>query len=66
MSTPDDGPVVLIEHMTVCRGAQAVIVVDGSADQVIAGMLAAGWTLQEGTDYVAGKRIRFLSLPGKP
>jgi hypothetical protein len=47
-------------------GADAVVVVDGSADDVIAQMLADGWTLQPGVDRVAGKRIRYLQPPAQP
>ena len=44
-------------------GAQAAIVVDGSADDVVAELVAAGWTLEERVDLVAGKRIRFMRMP---
>lgn len=53
----------VVEHMAQCTDARAALVVDGSADQVIADLAAAGWTVYERVDYVAGKRIRFLSPP---
>lgn len=53
----------MAEHLRDCTPARAAIVVDGSADEIIAGLAAAGWTLAERTDYVAGKRIRFVTPP---
>lgn len=69
MTAPDrpgtpDGADAVAEHLAECTGAKAAIVVDGSADDVVAKLLAAGWTLDERTDLVAGKRIRFLRMPG--
>lgn len=63
---PVTGADAVAEHLSQCTDAQAAIVVDGSADEVIAGLMAAGWTAYERTDYVAGKRIRFLSPPPRP
>jgi hypothetical protein len=54
---------ILVEHLTECSDAKAAIVVDGSADDIVAEMVAAGWTLAERVDHVAGKRIRFLQAP---
>jgi hypothetical protein len=53
----------LVDHLAECRKADALIVVDGSADQEIAAMLAAGWTLDDGAEVVAGKRIRMMHPP---
>lgn len=58
------GPETVAGHLADCTDAKAAIVVDGSADDVIAQMTAAGWTLDERVDHVAGKRIRFLKMPG--
>lgn len=44
------------------QGADAAIVVDGSADKIIEDMLAAGWTYLR-TELMAGKRIRYLQPP---
>ncbi len=35
----------------------------GSADELLATMLADGWTLADEVDYAAGKRIRYLLPP---
>lgn len=49
------------EHI---QGAQAAIVVDGSADELIAQLLAAGWTWADRPSvHCAGKRVRYLHLP---
>lgn len=53
---------VLVEHVT--RNSQAVIATQrGSADPEIEALLAAGWTLDEQVDHVAGKRIRYVRSP---
>jgi hypothetical protein len=52
----------LVEHLTDCRNASAAIVVDGNGDDVVAGLLAAGWTYT-GVEQVAGKRVRYLTPP---
>jgi hypothetical protein len=44
-------------------GAVGALVVDGNADDMIAGLVAAGWTLQEGAAMVGGKRVRFICPP---
>lgn len=54
------------DHVAECTDARAAIVVDGSADDVVARMIAAGWTLEERVDLVGGKRIRFLQAPPEP
>lgn len=45
------------------QNINAAIVVDGSADEIVEGLVAAGWTLEEGAVLVAGKRIRVLVPP---
>ena len=57
------GADVLVDHIVQCTDAGAVVVVDGSADDIIGRMLAAGWTVEQRVDRVAGKRIRFLHPP---
>jgi hypothetical protein len=59
----ESGADILAEHMAECTDAKAAIVVDGSADEIVARLLAAGWTMDERVDHVAGKRIRFLRTP---
>ena len=59
-----DGAQAVADHLVNCTDAKAAIVVDGNADFEVARLLAAGWILQERVDYVAGKRIRFMSPPG--
>lgn len=62
----DDTPAgVVAEHIAECTDAKAAIVVDGSADEVIASLVAAGWGLSERVEYVAGKRIRYVTVPRK-
>lgn len=62
MSAPD-GPAHLAKHLK-DGGAQAVIVVDGSADPVITLLLDAGWTFTEQVEmHCSGKRIRYLRPP---
>ena len=53
----------LAEHLTECAKADAAIVVDGSADDIVAELVSAGWTLHDRTELVAGKRIRYLQPP---
>lgn len=60
--TPAD---VVAEHLAECTDAKAAIVVDGSADDVVAELVRAGWVLAERVDHVAGKRIRFLERPAE-
>lgn len=57
------GADALVEHLTECTDASAAIVVDGNADDIVARMIAAGWSLRERVDLVAGKRVRFLEPP---
>jgi hypothetical protein len=54
---------VLAEHVKNCMDVDAVAVVDGSADALIAGLVEAGWTLHDRVDHIAGKRIRVVSPP---
>jgi hypothetical protein len=54
-------------HLKHCAQAGGAIVMHHpgeSADEVIARLTAAGWTLQDKTDHVAGKRIRYVVPPG--
>jgi hypothetical protein len=53
----------LVDHLAECRKADALIVVDGNGDQVIADMIAAGWTRDDGAEVVGGKRIRVMHPP---
>ena len=53
----------IVEHLTECTEADAVLVVDGNADDIVTRMVAEGWTLRERIDLVVGKRIRFLEPP---
>ena len=52
-------------HLRDCTDAQAALVCDGNADEVVARMVAAGWKLRERVDFIGGKRIRFLEIPEK-
>lgn len=61
--TEPSGVDVLVEHMTQCVKPDAALVVDGSADTLIANLLTAGWTWDGNVEVVAGKRIRNLVPP---
>jgi hypothetical protein len=64
LRTGDGSPASqLADHLAECRKADALVVVDGNADQIIADMIAAGWTLAEGAEVVGGKRIRMMTPP---
>lgn len=52
----------LVDHLVECREVDAAVVVDGNADELVAKMVAEGWTF-EGTEYVEGKRVRYLVPP---
>jgi hypothetical protein len=54
---------VLADHLAHCTQADAAIVVDGSADELLAEMLAAGWTWDGTAEYMLGKRVRYLTPP---
>jgi hypothetical protein len=56
------GPEELVEHLRDYRGVDSVIAGDGDLTEVVESMLAAGWTYS-GTEYVAGKRVRYLLAP---
>jgi hypothetical protein len=56
------GAEALVEHLVECRDVTAAVVVDGNADELVAKMLAEGWTF-EGTEHVEGKRVRYLVPP---
>lgn len=43
--------------------ADAAVVVNGSADQMVADLVAAGWSLDDDVSYAAGKRIRYIHPP---
>lgn len=58
-----DGARMLAEHLRDCVKASAAIVVDGSGDDTVATLVAAGWTWDGNVEYVAGKRIRNLIPP---
>lgn len=61
--TEPEGVDVLVEHIAQCVKPQAVIVADGNADELVATLLAAGWTWDGNVEHVAGKRIRNLVPP---
>lgn len=69
MITPEPEPgkrpaEIVAGHLTQCTDAQAAIVVDGNADDIIARLLADGWTWSERpAEYGFGKRIRYLCPP---
>lgn len=52
----------LVKHLIECRKVDAAIVQDGDADDLVARLIADGWTY-EGVEYVAGKRVRYLIPP---
>ncbi len=54
---------VVAEHLSNCTPAQAAIVVDGNADNIIASLTAAGWKLSDRVEYIGGKRIRYVTVP---
>jgi hypothetical protein len=56
------GPEDLVAHLKDCRQVDAVIAQDGNADDLVASLMAAGWTY-DGVEYVAGKRVRYLTPP---
>lgn len=56
------GAEALAEHLVECREVDAAVVVDGNADELVAKMLAEGWTYG-GVEYVQGKRVRYLAPP---
>jgi hypothetical protein len=59
MSTPASA---IIRHL-IESDASAVIVADGPADDIIARMVAVGWTLKDETTIIAGKRVRYIVPP---
>jgi hypothetical protein len=52
------GMVTAIRHR-----ADAAIVVDGNADDVIVKLQAEGWTLEPGEEDIGGKRLRIMRTP---
>jgi hypothetical protein len=60
---PTSGAEILAAHLKDCVKADAAIVVDGNGDDVIATLLAAGWTWDGNAEVIAGKRIRNLVPP---
>ena len=60
---PELDPVeALVEHLKECRQVDAAVVADGDASELVAGLIEQGWTY-EGTEYVEGKRVRYLVPP---
>ena len=41
----------------------AAIVIDGTGDDAVAALVAAGWRLRDGEQVFAGKRVRSLEAP---
>jgi hypothetical protein len=54
---------IIAEHLAHCTSAQAAIVVDGPADDIITQLTRAGWVLEDRVDVISGKRIRFMRVP---
>jgi len=54
------------EHLASCAMIDAAFVqLAGSADETVQVLLNEGWTWDERpTEYVAGKRLRYLRAPG--
>lgn len=52
----------LAAHLKDCRKVDAVVAGDGDLTSAVDALLAAGWTY-DGTEYVEGKRIRYLISP---
>lgn len=54
----------LVDHLRECRGVKAAIVGDTGVDMTatVQKLIAAGWTY-DGTEYINGKRIRYLRMP---
>ena len=63
MSTKDPAA-ELAEHLTACRKVDAAIVGGMGVDMTptVERLIAEGWEYN-GTEYVAGKRIRYLTPP---
>jgi hypothetical protein len=59
----EDPAQAVAEHMAECMGPGPALVVDGNGDEVVAGLVAAGWVLEDRVDVVAGKRIRLMHPP---
>ena len=53
---------LLVDHLA-AKGDPCLVTHEGPADEVVASLLAAGWTLSPEVDYVSGKRIRTLVAP---
>jgi hypothetical protein len=62
-STPAES---LVNHLKKCRKTGGALVGDAGVDMtpVVAEMIAAGWRY-EGTEYIDGKRVRYLAPPPK-
>lgn len=56
------GADALTAHLRDCRKVDAVVAGDGDLTDMVTSLLAAGWTY-EGTEYVGGKRVRYLVPP---
>src|ERR1700749_953492 len=70
LATGDGSPAATVAyHLKHCARASGAIVMHHpgeSADDVIARLLEAGWTLRDEADHVAGKRIRYVIPPQAP
>jgi hypothetical protein len=58
------GPDDLADHLAQCRQVDAALVGGTGVDmtETVQMLIAAGWTYK-GTEYVAGKRVRYLAPP---
>jgi len=64
-TSESDGAQVVAEHIQNCRPdiTAALVMQDGSGDEVVAGLLAEGWIYAAEPEFIAGKRIRTLQPP---
>lgn len=61
---PASGADLVLDHIANCTDVGALVVAQsGSLHEQVAEMVADGWTLDDRVDYVAGKRIRYLTPP---
>jgi hypothetical protein len=63
-STGESAAADLAAHLDECRTVDALIVGDAGVDMtpILQQMIDEGWTYG-GTEYVAGKRVRYLTPP---
>jgi hypothetical protein len=52
----------VVEHIQECLGADAVIVKDGNADDILEDMEKMGYEFDGFVQYVGGKRIRMMRI----